>query len=110
MPSRAILDMGRPRWSFPTYLGWAGMARLWDTTESYVVFEKELAGVQGFRLEGRAVGRDEPPVSDLAAQQIDETKSRKVLPDARIGEISGLREDEPNACPVILSRAGIPQG
>jgi hypothetical protein len=60
--------------SLATYLGWAGLARLRDTTKSQVVFEKKLAGVQGFRLEGRAVGRDEPPVSDLAAQQIDETK------------------------------------
>ena len=59
--------------SLATLLGWAGLARLWDTTESLVVFEEKLAGVQGFRLEGRAVSRDEPPVCNLAAQQIDET-------------------------------------
>jgi hypothetical protein len=50
------------------------LPRLWDTTKSPVAFEEKLAGVQGFRLEGRAVGRDEPPVGDLAAQQFDETK------------------------------------
>jgi hypothetical protein len=101
----AILDMGRPRWSLATYLGWARLARLRDTTKSQVVLEKKLAGVHGFRLEGRAVGRDEPPVRDLAAQQIDETKRRKVLADARVGEISGLREDEPNAVVFRLLRA-----
>jgi hypothetical protein len=74
MPSRAILDMGRPRWSLATYLGWASLARLRDTTKSQVVFEKKLAGVQCFRFKGRAVGRDEPPMSDLAAEQVDETK------------------------------------
>ena len=72
------------------------MSRLWDTTESHVAFEEKLAGVQGFRLEGRAVGRDEPPMSDLAAQQVDQTKGRKVLLDSRVGEISGLRKDKPN--------------
>ncbi len=34
--------------SLATLLGWAGLARLGDTSESHVVFEKKLAGVQGF--------------------------------------------------------------
>ena len=50
------------------------MPGLRDTAKSRVVFEEKLAGVQGFRLEGRAVGRNEPPMTDLAAQQINETK------------------------------------
>jgi hypothetical protein len=60
--------------SLATLLGRAGLARLWDTTKSDVVSEKKLAGVQGFRFETRAVGGDEPPMSDFAAQQVDETK------------------------------------
>jgi hypothetical protein len=50
------------------------LTRLWDTTESLVAFEEKLAGMQGFRLEGGTVGRDEPPMSDLAAEQLDYTK------------------------------------
>ena len=38
-----------------------------------VVFEEKVAGVQGFGLEGRAVGRDESPMTDFAAKQSDET-------------------------------------
>jgi hypothetical protein len=60
--------------SLATLLGWAGLARLRNTTKSHVVFEDKLAGVQGFRLEGRAVGRDESPMTNLAAQQVDETQ------------------------------------
>jgi hypothetical protein len=52
----------------------ADLPGLWNTTKSNVVFEEKLAGVQGLRLEGRGVGRDEPPMGDLATQQIDETK------------------------------------
>jgi hypothetical protein len=81
------------------------LSRLWDTTESYVAFEEKLAGVQGFRLEGRAVGRDEPPMTDLSAQQIDQTKGRKVLLDSRIGKISGFRKDKPDTVVFRLLQA-----
>ena len=64
----------RSRSSLATPLGGAGLARLRDTTESPVVFEQKLADVQGFRLKGRAVGRDKPPMTNLAAEQVDETK------------------------------------
>ena len=52
----------------------AGLARLWDTPKSHIVFEEKFAGVQGFRFEARAIGGDKPPMSDFAAQQVDETK------------------------------------
>lgn len=77
--------------------GWSGLARLWDASEPQVVLEQKLAGVHGFRLEGRAVGRDEPPVGDLATQQFDESNRREVFADFRVGEIGGLRKNEPDA-------------
>ena len=46
---------------------------MWDASEPRVVFEEKVAGVQGFGLEGRAVGRDESPMTDFAAKQSDET-------------------------------------
>jgi hypothetical protein len=60
------------------------------------VLEEKLAGVQCFRLEGRAVGRDEPPMSDLAAQQVDKAKGREVFADSWVGEIGSVRKDEPD--------------
>ena len=60
--------------SLARLLGWSRLPRLWDTSEPHVMFEEKLAGVHGFRLEGRAVGRDEAPMTDLATQQVDETK------------------------------------
>ena len=38
------------------------------------VLEEKFAGVQGVGLEGRTVGGDEPPMTDLAAKQADETE------------------------------------
>jgi hypothetical protein len=69
--SREGSDCGE---SLATLFGWAGLTRLRDTTKSHVVFEEKLAGVQGFRFEARTVGGDEPPMSDFAAEQVDETK------------------------------------
>jgi hypothetical protein len=37
------------------------------------VFEEKLAGVQGFGLEGGAVGRDESPMTDFAAEESNQT-------------------------------------
>lgn len=88
-----------------TLLGWATLARLWDTSEPHVVFEQKFAGVQCFRLEGWAVCWDEAPVADLAAQQFDESNRRKVFADSRVGEISGLRKDEPDAVVFRLLKA-----
>jgi hypothetical protein len=38
-----------------------------------VVLEEKLASMQGFGLEGGAVGRDESPMADFATEQANET-------------------------------------
>jgi hypothetical protein len=73
-----------------------GFPRLRYTAKSRVVSEEKLAGMQGFRLEGRAVGRNEPPMTDLTAQQVDGTKRRKILANSGVRKISDLRKDEPH--------------
>jgi hypothetical protein len=40
---------------------------------------------------------DAPAVKFDLERQVDRDQGRKVLADARVGEIGGLREDEPNA-------------
>lgn len=60
----AVVSCGAPTGS--------GFARLWDASKPRVLFEEKLAAVQGFGLEGRAVGRDESPMTDFAAEQSNE--------------------------------------
>jgi hypothetical protein len=60
--------------SGPAALAARRLPRLGDTTKSHIMLKEQLAGVQGFRLEGWPVGRDESPMADLAAQQVDETE------------------------------------
>jgi hypothetical protein len=64
------------------------------------VFEEKLAGVQSFRFKGQAVGRDESPMTDFAAQQFYETKRRKILANSHVGKIGGLGENEPD--PIVF--------
>lgn len=69
------------------------------------MFEEKLAGMQGFGLKGRAVGRYEPPMSNLAGQQVDETERREIPSDRRVAQIGGLGEDEPDAVVFRVLRA-----
>src|SRR6516162_7243654 len=78
---------------------------LWNPAETRVVPEEKFAGVQGFGLEGRAVGRDEPPMTYFPAQQFNQTDGRKLSTDPRIVQIGGLGEDEPDAVILRLLRA-----
>jgi hypothetical protein len=73
-PSCRINATALQLWSDPAGPAGTDLPGLWNATKSNVVFEEKLAGVQCFGVKGRAVGRDEPPMSDLAAQQVDETK------------------------------------
>ena len=49
------------------------MARLPDASEARVAFEEKLAGVLGFGLECWAVGREDSPMTDFAAEQSNQT-------------------------------------
>ena len=52
--------------------------------------------MQGFGLEGGAVGGDESPMSDLTAEQADTAERGEVAKHALVGQIGGLGEDEPD--------------
>jgi hypothetical protein len=78
---------------------------LWNTAESPVALEEKLTGVQGFRLEGRAVGKDEPPMSDFTAEQVDETSDGK---SRRMPGSAGLAVSEKTSrTPLSFGRFGL---
>lgn len=89
----AGLDFARP-----------GLAGLWDAAEAGVAAEQEVAGKEGFRFESCAVGGDEEPVTDFAAEQSDGANGGEVLSQGWIGGSGGIAEscfgeDEPE--PVV---------
>ena len=65
---------GKALTSVAARCAWPGLTRLWDTAEAHIMFEEKPAGVQSFGFEGRTIRRDEPPMSDLPAEQPDETE------------------------------------
>lgn len=59
--------------------------------------QQEIAGVEGLGFEGGAVGGNEKPVADFAAQKLDGAKRRKFAAEGFVGGVDGLREYEPEA-------------
>ena len=62
-----------------------------DSAEAGVAAEEKVAGVEGFLLEGGAVGGDEEPVADLVFQQLDAAEGREVAAE---GGAVAEHEDE----------------
>ncbi len=85
--------------------GWWSSTRLWNTAKSRIMLEQQIAGMQGLGFEGWTVGRDEPPMCNLAAEQSDETKGWEISTNRRVVQIRGLGEDEPHAVVFRLLRA-----
>jgi hypothetical protein len=53
--------------------------------------------MKGFYLKVRAVTRDEKPVADLIAEELDSTDGREFAAELCICGIGALRKDKPNA-------------
>jgi len=76
-----------------------------NSAEAGVVAEEEVAGVEGFGLEGGAVGGDEEPVVDLVAEELDAAEGGKVSAEGGVVWRGGFGEDEPEA--VVADRGGM---
>ena len=75
----------------------AGLPRLWDTAKSRIVLKEKVARVESFRLEGRAVSWDEPPMTNLATKQIDKPERWEFPADVSAVYFRRLGKDEPYA-------------
>ena len=64
--------------------------------------QQQIARMKGFPLEVRAVTRDEKPVSDLIAEELDGTDGREFAAELWIRRVGALRKNKPNA--VVLRR------
>ena len=58
---------------------------------------EQIGDVEGFGFEVLAVGGDEEPVADDAAQEIDSAKRREFFAEFSVGWICLFGEDEPDA-------------
>jgi len=68
-------------------------AGLGDSAEAGIAAEEEVAGVEGFGLEGGAVGGDEEPVADLVAEELDAAEGGEVAAEGWVVGAGGFGED-----------------
>jgi len=76
---------------------WELAAGFGDSAEAGVAAEEEVAGLEGFGLEGGAVGGDEEPVVDLVAEELDAAEGGEVAAEGGVVGRGGFRENEPYA-------------
>lgn len=77
--------------------GWELAAGFGDSAEAGVAAEEEVAGVEGFGLEGGAVGGEKEPVADLVAEELDVAKGGEVAAEGWVLGGGSFGEDEPEA-------------
>ena len=64
--------------------------------------QQQIGRVKGFCLEVRAVARDEKPVGDLIAEQLNRADGRKFAAEPWICGVGALRKNKPDA--IVLGR------